>query len=139
MKLDKAIFIVRESIEAQLTGNVTPEKDTEAKVVTFHWVKNDKTKFKESMSYRFSFEQLEQAYFPAELAQEFIRAWEKSKSFFKPEETVVIAAGPFTEVTTSVEVEEVVEDRLKKVSRKKKVVEDEGEVAAPPSEADEGS
>lgn len=135
MRLDKAITIVQESIEAQLTGNVTPEKDTEAKVVTFHWVKNDKTKFKESMSYRFSFEQLEQAYFPATLAQEFVRAWEKTKSFFKPEETVIIAAEPFSEVTTSVPLEE----EPKKTSRKKKVVEDEGEIAAPPSEAAEGS
>lgn len=138
MKLDKAIKIVEESIEAQLTGNVIPEKDFEAKVVTFRWVKNDKTKFKESMSYRFSFEQLEKAYFPATLAQEFVRAWEKSKSFVKPEETVVVAVEPYTEITTSIEFDKVVEEP-KKVSRKKKVVEDEGEVAAPPSEADEGS
>lgn len=122
--LDRRINILKEAIEARLTGNVTVEKDTEAKVVTYHWVKNDHTVHKESMSYRFSFAEIEQTYFVVDLAAQFVTAYKKSKEFFKPEEVVT---------------EEIVEEKPKKVSRKKVVVEDGGELVAPPYEADERS
>ena len=108
MDRNRAIRMVQEYIQKELTGNVTVEKNVHPGIVLFTWKKNDKTVYAETFQYAFSFVELEQAINPLMFGEKFVDAYNRSKGeiaiFDEPEEIQSV-----TEETVELEIEEGVD------------------------------